>query len=179
MAGQASTSDEVGGKGPFGEATAEPIDLNLTALMDILSNLLFFLLASFGATVLMAINVSVPVQAAEASDVASDPSSVTATVRLAATGIEVAATGPQDAAQLAAWKKSIPLHSGDLDFAALTDHLRRMKEKYPKSETMVLLPERGVRYDALVRAMDAAREDRANGAPSKLFPQVVVSTVVK
>jgi hypothetical protein len=34
----------------FGEAPVPLVQLNLTALMDILSNLLFFLLAAFGAT---------------------------------------------------------------------------------------------------------------------------------
>jgi len=36
------------------------VQLNLTALMDILSNLLFFLLAAFGATIVMVINGTVP-----------------------------------------------------------------------------------------------------------------------
>ena len=49
-------------KNVFGETTSGNVDLNLTALMDILSNLLFFLLASFGATIVMAINGAVPVQ---------------------------------------------------------------------------------------------------------------------
>ena len=38
------------------------VDLNLTPLMDVMSNILFFLLASFGAAILSYINVSYPVQ---------------------------------------------------------------------------------------------------------------------
>ena len=60
--------EEEGGRGGanvFGEAPSAPVSLNLTALMDILSNLLFFLLAAFGATIVMAINAAVPVQSPE------------------------------------------------------------------------------------------------------------------
>jgi len=59
------------GSSVFGEEATQPVTLNLTALMDILSNLLFFLLACFGATIVMAINATVPVASSDKSDVAA------------------------------------------------------------------------------------------------------------
>jgi hypothetical protein len=48
---------------------------------------------------------------------------------------------------------------------------------------MILTPEVGVRYDLLIKAMDAARERKlAVGVTTQivpLFPTVVVSTIVK
>ena len=49
MAGAAPADDGGGKTNVFGESTIEQVDLNLTALMDILSNLLFFLLAAYTA----------------------------------------------------------------------------------------------------------------------------------
>lgn len=59
-------------RGPFADATGEqpPERINLTALMDILSNIIFFLMASFGAQTLeltSASKVSLPSSTSELS----------------------------------------------------------------------------------------------------------------
>lgn len=60
-------------RGAFAEGEAEdsvPLRLNLTALMDILSNIIFFLMASFGAQTLemsSAANVKLPTSTSELS----------------------------------------------------------------------------------------------------------------
>jgi len=168
----------------FGEAPVALVQLNLTALMDILSNLLFFLLAAFGATIVMVINGTVPVQSAEDSDVADMKRAVTVNVSVQKDGFRVAALGTaftQD--ELDAMTRQIPLHGPTHDFARLTRELRGIKQHYPKSDTVILTPETGVKYDVLVRSMDAAREYEAKQGNAMqtfaLFPTVVVSTVVK
>ncbi len=168
----------------FGEPEAGSVNLNLTALMDILSNLLFFLLASFGATIVMGINASVPVASADKSDVADTKQSVTVNINLTKESLAVSAMGTaQSEADLAPFKKTIPYDAAKPDFTPLSEHLLAIKEKFPRSDTIILTPEAGTNYETLIRVMDAAREREVRTSFKrtrvKLFPTVVVSTVVK
>jgi biopolymer transport protein ExbD len=185
-AGAESGDEEAGGArtNVFGEAVVAPVHLNLTALMDILSNLLFFLLAAFGATIVMVINGTVPVQSADESGVADTKRAVTMNVSVNREGFQVAALGTaftQD--ELDGMGRAIPLRGKTHDFGALTAHLKDVKQKFPKSDTVILTPEPGIKYEVLVRAMDAAREyEMKEGVAMRtvaLFPTVVVSTLVK
>jgi biopolymer transport protein ExbD len=168
----------------FGEAPVAPVQLNLTALMDILSNLLFFLLAAFGATIVMVINGNVPVQSADESSVADTKRAVTLNVAMEKDGFQISALGTAfTQEELDAMGRRIPLRGRSHDFVALTNHLRAIKDKFPKSDTVILTPEAGIRYEMLVKAMDASREYEAKEGVAMrmvaLFPTVVVSTLVK
>jgi biopolymer transport protein ExbD len=186
MSGGAEIEEEGGRSGTnvFGEEPVAPVSLNLTALMDILSNLLFFLLAAFGATIVMAINASVPVQSPDKSDVADAQKAVTVNVSLTKEGFDVSilrATLSRE--EQDKWQKKIPLREGAHDFAALSAQLVAIKEEYAKSDTMILTPEPGTDYDTMVRTMDAARETevKVSGRTRMIpvLPTVVVSTVIK
>jgi biopolymer transport protein TolR len=185
MSGGGGEVEEEGGSGTnvFGEDVTEPVALNLTALMDILSNLLFFLLAAFGATIVMGINASLPVQSSKSS-LADTSQSVTVNVSLGKAGFDVSALGAAQApADLDKWRRKIPLRQGSADFDALTAHLLAIKQKYPKSDTMILTPEPGISYETMVQTMDAARETEVKVSGTMrtipVFPTVVVSTVIK
>src|SRR5687767_1577088 len=78
-----------GGGVPGGGGDDQPIDLNLTALMDILSNILFFLLASFGAAVISVVSASVPVASTDEGDGAKTDDAVTMTVNVKSTGFTI------------------------------------------------------------------------------------------
>lgn len=186
MSGGAETGEEEAGPrtNVFGEAPVAPVQLNLTALMDILSNLLFFLLAAFGATIVMVINGTMPVQSSDESGVADTKRAVTMNVSVQKSGFQVSALGTAfTQEELDGMGRSIPLHGQRHDFPALTNHLKGIKQKFPKSDTVILTPEPGLKYELLVRTMDAAREYEAKeGVAMKnvaLFPTVVVSTLVK
>jgi biopolymer transport protein ExbD len=188
MSGGADVSEEEGGggsrKNTFGEESAAVVSLNLTALMDILSNLLFFLLACFGATIVMAINGSVPVQSADKSDLADTKQSVTVNITINKTGLDMSVLGTaQSQEELDKWKKRIPNKAGAPDFATMAQILLDIKTQYPKSDTVILTPETGINYELLIKTMDAARESEVKVSgkirPVSLFPTVVVSTVVK
>jgi biopolymer transport protein ExbD len=181
--GGGEVEEEGGGGNVFGEESTEPVALNLTALMDILSNLLFFLLAAFGATIVMGINASVPVSSSK-SDVADMKQSVTVGVSLSKEGYSVSALGSaQKQEDLDRWAKRIPPKNGEPDYDALATHLLAIKQQYPKSDTMILTPEFGMNYETMVRTMDAARETevKVSGVVRTIpvFPTVVVSTVIK
>lgn len=184
--GEEPTEDDGGRSGTnvFGEETVASVTLNLTALMDILSNLLFFLLACFGTTIVMGINATVPVQSSDQSSMADTKQTVTAHVSIGTYGLDVSVAGseqPQE--ELDRWHKRILLRDGNYDYQALTSTLLAIKRAYSRSDTMILTPEPSVRYEAMVKAMDAARETDVNLYGSTrhlaLFPTVVVSTVVK
>ena len=168
------------GSNVFGEEAVAPVSLNLTALMDILSNLLFFLLAAFGATVVMAINATVPVSSADKSDVAATRQTVTALVALSDTGFDITITGTeQTQADLDRFKTRIPAGPNGLDYAAFANHLVAIKQEYPRSDTMILSSAPGTKYETMIKAMDASRETKItlDGIDRlvPLFPTVVVS----
>jgi biopolymer transport protein ExbD len=182
--GGGEVQEEGSGGSVFGEDQAQSVDLNLTALMDILSNLLFFLLACFGATVVLGINATVPVSSNSKSDMADTSQTVTVGVGLSKDGYDVTALGTaQSQTDLDKWRRKIPVKDGSPDYAALSSHLLAIKQAYPKSDTMILTPEDGVSYAWMIRTMDAARENEVELAGLKrqipVLPTVVVSTVVK
>jgi hypothetical protein len=184
--GGVETEDEGGSSGSnvFGEEVVAPVALNLTALMDILSNLLFFLLACFGTTIVMGINATVPVQSPDKSNVADTKQSVTAGVSLGKDGFDVSIVGAaQSQDELDRWRRKIPPRDGSPDYGALKAHLLLIKQTYPRSDTMILTPEPGLTYEVMVNTMDAARESEVvvSGVSRSvaLFPTVVVSTVIR
>jgi len=173
------------GTNVFGEEATPVVSLNLTALMDILSNLLFFLLAAFGATIVMSINATVPVQSADKSDMAATRQTVTANLVLGASTFDVTILGTaQTPEELDKWRKRIaPRADGDPDYEALTTHLLAIKQQYPRSDTVILNAQPDVKYDAMIRTMDAARETEIKLAGLTrvvpVFPTVVIAPGAK
>jgi biopolymer transport protein ExbD len=172
-----------GGGNVFGEEQLQGVELNLTALMDILSNLLFFLLAAFGATIVMGINATVPVQSTSSS-LADTSQSVTAGVTIAKDGLDISVVGTaQTQDELDKWRRKIPMKKGAYDYDAFAAYLLTIKQKYPKSDTMILTPDNGIDYGSMIQTMDAARETevKVEGVTHMIpvFPTVVVSTVIK
>lgn len=186
-----------GGGVPGEGGDDQPIDLNLTALMDILSNILFFLLASFGAAVISVVSASVPVTSIDESDGAKTDDSVTMTVAINNAGFRITASSetlPPE--QLEGIKLTLPRTShppkeppkgstlNELDFPKLTEALFRVKRRYPKSESVIIVPEPSILYDEVIQTMDACRE-RVEKDPSGkikkdlLFGKVVVSTTIQ
>jgi hypothetical protein len=105
-------------------------------------------------------------------------------MRLTPNAIEIAASGAaQTNDELLALKKTLAYDVDKPELQPLTDYLVTVKEKYPKSDTIILTPESGTKYEMTVRVMDAAREkELATSGGRKLvrlFPTVVVSTLVK
>lgn len=156
------------------------VDLNLTPLMDVMSNILFFLLASFGAAILSFINVAVPVQSdGEPTPMKTDQ----VTVNLQITPGEYRVNCSNDELppeKLQELKRTIPrLADGSYDFATLNRTLYEIKLKYPSSETAIMVPDGTVLYDSMIRTMDAVRDIRVDGKRFRLFPKMVVADLVK
>lgn len=170
-----------GGSSLFGSEGSDEVavDLNLTPLMDVMSNILFFLLASFGAAVVSFVAVSVPVQ----SDTpGADPKTDTVTVnlRILPDGYRITASNEAvESSRIEGVRATVPKGSEGYDNVALNQALQRVKLEFPGSDTLVIVPSETTVYSEIVEAMDAAREYVAEGEKMRLLPKVVVADLVK
>ncbi|MBI5510477.1 MAG: biopolymer transporter ExbD [Deltaproteobacteria bacterium] len=172
------------GGGMFGKDSGITYDvyLNLTPLMDVMSNILFFLLAAFGASSLAILATTVPVQSSEETSIAADDDKVTVTVRAETSGgfsIQCESVS-MTKEQLRAYGARLPKIDGKFDYPGLTAGLKRVKERFPGSSSMILVPDDEIPYDQIVKIMDAARELKLpDGRKIILFPEVVLSGIFK
>jgi biopolymer transport protein ExbD len=168
------------GNGLFGKDSAASYDvyLNLTPLMDVMSNILFFLLAAFGASAVAVLAVTVPVDSPPQAADQVPEEKVTVTLRADAGGLTL---GCQDASQppeaLVACSRRIPKQRGrDYDLAALNEALVAIKTKFSGSDTIMLVPDDNLSFDGIVRILDAARIVHKGGHKSLvLYPNVILS----
>jgi len=156
------------------------VDLNLTPLMDVMSNILFFLLASFGAAIVSFLNASVPVQS-DTPPPEMQKNQVVLTVQMTKDGYKLSASNdwlPEE--ELNKIKQFIPKTGKNYDDKALNAAVYKIKEKYPASETLMLVPDDPNLYDEIVATMEACREVRLDAKRRvRLFPKVVISGVIK
>jgi hypothetical protein len=91
-------------------------------------------------------------------------------VAIAKTGFYVAGSGgvlggaADQPAVDATQPPTVPLKDGKYDYAALTELLAKVKERYPQETNVILSADPETPYDVLVHTMDAAREVRVKGA---------------
>lgn len=149
-------------------------EINMVPIMNMFMVLIPFLLMSASFFHIKAINTSVPVLADGGSDAAAEKQIV----------VTVVAKLKVDALQVSALSKD--LSEGDLSalegefsiatdseqaFTAFSEHLKKIKDLYPKSNTLILIPEDEILYDTIIQTMDVARKIDADA----LFPNVVLS----
>ena len=119
-------------------------DLDMVPIMNMFLVLIPFLLMSASFLHLKAINTTVPVQAERGAD-APDESpkvEVTLVVEIRNGGFHISALSDSlGAATLGKLRAEIPIVDGGYSFAAMTDHLAEVKEQYPASNTMLVIPE--------------------------------------
>ncbi|MBI2376707.1 MAG: biopolymer transporter ExbD [Deltaproteobacteria bacterium] len=158
------------------------VDLNLTPLMDVMSNILFFLLASFGAAILSFLQASVPVQAeADDEDEAPRTDRVTVTVKLTGKTFKVNASGLGiEPEKLEALKTEIPAKSDSYDYARLKEMMLSIKRQFPASDTVMIVPVDTTVYEQIIHTMEAVKDSRiGDNKKVSLFPKVVVADLVK
>jgi biopolymer transport protein ExbD len=168
------------GGGVFGaESTTTEVYLNLTPLMDVMSNILFFLLAAFGTSIVAILPATTPIVSSEQTDVEKDTDKVTVAVRLTDSGLNISCQNDfMTPNELKPYEAFVPIRVGAKDIPEFTAVLRRIKERWPASKTMVLAPDDGIAYQQVIRVMDAAREQRLGESRKViLFPDVVLSGV--
>ena len=163
------------GKTPHRDPSEQMGELNIVPFLDIVVNLMLFLLATSAAVLATAeTNVESPAlchgahcrrpqESMQLSVTVADEGIVVASrSRRLGAGCDDAGLGPGPTIALAS--------GGDHDFAALAACLERVRERYPQEREVILGADPGVRYGAIISAMDAIR-------PS--FPQVRLSAGVR
>lgn len=159
-------------------------DLNLIPLMNLFVTMIPLLLLTAAFYHIGMVSASVPTQSDEETTVETGSSSVSMNVRMDAKGFNLTASSATlSEAQLKALDAFIPKVGGKYNYEALTSALERIKRKYEQSDTMMLVPSKDSRYEAMVKTMDAARNMIVthNGKKRKvlLFPVVVMTSLVE
>ncbi len=167
-------------------------EVDLAALVDILSNMLFFLLATVSFLQLKTLNTAVP---ALSTGPVSTGKSVDVSVEVRSTGYVLKATGEaadpnstfqpvqrdipriSDASTCKAQKAVAPC----LDRKKLTKEAWEIKKQAPETKVVMIFPEQTVPFEEIVQTMDATREMPSIIDPNKkvpLFTRPVLSELV-
>jgi biopolymer transport protein ExbD len=164
---------------------SDPVNLNLTPMIDVLTCLLFFLLLSFGAIIIALINASVPALS-EGTDQAPEEEKivkVTMSVQISDKGFEVSGDANLSPDDLNRLKKKIDMKAEGYDYQALNEFFAEVKARYKESDTVIILPDANIPYEVLVKVLDSTREKVAevDGKQGRipLFQAPVVSSLVK
>lgn len=161
-------------------------ELNLVPYLDILMNLIIFMLMSItGLAVFGTLNVNVPAYASEADTAEKQEDSkpdYLLTVAISEKGFFVAASGGVlgqvgEAGEIIQGEPTIPrLQDGNYNYPDLTRKMVQIKGTPEfKDETKVrIVADASIQYEVLVGTMDAIRE--IPGHRSDLFPDVNLSS---
>ncbi len=160
----------------------EEREVDLAALVDVLSNMLFFLLATVTFLQLKTLNAAVP---ALSTGAVSTGKAVDVSVEIKIEGYSLKASGdPADkSVGTLAVTKDIPRKSdGSLDSKTLTAELWDIKKKAPEAKNIMIFPQQGTVFEEIVKTMDASREmasilDSKKKVP--LFTRPVLSELVE
>ncbi len=161
------------------EVEAEP---NLIPVMNLFVAMIPFLLLAVAFFQVGVIPTTLPTHTENTSDVEASGKAVTVSLVINDEGFSLTIMNQSiPEAQLNALAQKIPQKSGQYNYEELQATLRSIKQRYTKSDTIIMLPTGKVPYGDLVSAMDAARyEVTKEGGQTRrtpLFPMVVLSTV--
>ena len=151
------------------------VEVDMVPIMNMFLVLVPFLLMSASFLHIKAINTSVPVLGSTA-DQSSKNENIKATVLLelkkAAIDLSLNADA-LDAKETARWGRAFPKNGDDpFPFELLAEYLEQIKNSYPASDTLIIIPSGDVLYDTIIQTMDVARYRETD---TKLFPNVVIS----
>lgn len=164
--------------------TAEEVELNLAALIDIFSIMLFFLMTTVTFLTLKTLNASVPAAAKKGESV-DTKDGVNVSVEIKTEGYVLKASGqPADGRRdrLNIDQTFARKSDGTLPTKKLTEELWEIKKVASEVKTIMIFPEDGTRFQDVVSTMDASRDMPSIIDPKKrvqLFPRPVLSELVK
>lgn len=157
-------------------------ELNIVPYLDILMNLIIFMLLSMaGLATFGMLNVNAPnYGAAGPGNSENEKPALTLTVAVAKSGFYIAATGgvlPGQAEPSAAPGEGAPTiprkADGTYDYDALTAKMMEIKTNFPTESKVIIAAEADTDYDSLVSTMDATRETADR---KLLFPDVTLAS---
>ena len=158
-------------------------ELNIVPYLDILMNLIIFILLSMtGLATFGILNVSAPNFGAGAGGNPDEKPPLLLTVAISSKGFFLAATGAvlpgaAEGAQGSAPGVGAPTVAkkadGTYDYTALTEKMKEIKTAFPTESKVILAADKDIEYEVLVGTMDALRETTDK---KLLFPDVTLGT---
>jgi biopolymer transport protein ExbD len=148
----------------------EEREIDLAALVDVLSNMLFFLLATVTFLQLKTLNAAVP---ALSTGPVSTGKGIDVSFEVRRSGFVVKASGePKDpSVTFTPIDERIPRKAdGRLDTETLSKRLWEVKKVAPELKNILIFPEQHITFDEIVAAMDASREMPSLLDPTKKVP---------
>ncbi len=155
-------------------SSEEDTDINMVPIMNMFLVLIPFLLMSASFFQLKVINTSVPTLSESSIGVSEENNvKVTAVVEIRRNDIEISILSEDiEYDEFEKWKHEFPKTDKDnYPLDQMSQWLQKIKLEYPKSDTLVVIPEESVVYDTIILTMDAGRFYN----DSTLFPNVVLS----
>jgi biopolymer transport protein TolR len=153
-------------------------ELNIVPYLDILMNLIIFMLLSITGLVSFGIlNVSAPNYGGPTTSVAPDnpdQPKLTLSVLISKKGHFV---NSENAILGEGSAPTIPVKDdGTYDYTALSETMLKIKEAFPSETKVIIAADADVQYEALVATMDACRETQG---PNRriLFPDVTLGAL--
>jgi biopolymer transport protein ExbD len=159
---------------------AEP---NLIPVMNLFVAMIPFLLLAVAFFQLGVIPATLPTHTENTSDVEPSRQAITVSIVINDEGFRITAMNQSlPEAELDSLARTVAKESGQYDFDGLSEALQALKQRYPASDTVILLPTERIPFADIIRVMDTARESRsAEGGQSPgrpLFPNIVMSRTV-
>ena len=158
------------------EELEESGELNLVPYLDIVTNIVIFLLASVTTYQLQLSNVKVSSPTFGVGSGQEGPPPLNLTITVTQNGFSVAASGavlPGPDGNLPTIRKDPA--AKEMPWDQLTKKAREIKDAYPDEHTVTLGANPDIPYELLVKTMDALRVDSKN---KLLFPDVSLSAGV-
>jgi len=153
----------------FEEAEEETGEINLVPYMDIVTNIIIFLLASVvNQMPLGTVNVSSPTFGGGGGGETQERVALNLTVTVGQSGFTLAGSGGV--------MPPIPkLPSGEYDYNALTAKLTEIKKEFADETKATFNADANTPYDIVVKTLDAMRtyKDEKDQREKRLFPDVV------
>jgi len=158
----------------------EDENVNLVPIMNLFVVLIPFLLMSAAFFHISVINASVPALQKEKTDLAKSDVAITMMVRMLPDSFTITASSDVlSRVELDKLRAEIPRTGERNGLKDFSDHLLACKQRYPKSDTLLLVPEASVEYQEVIYVMDSGRwvEMDQEGAKVRydLFPNVVIT----
>lgn len=156
--------------GPAGDDAAGDGELNIIPYLDIIMNLVIFLIFSFQVLdEVTQIEVPAPAYSTAGGGGAADEKN-SLSVFIHSQGYDIIPMSSKG--EGLSGKESVPLKNGKYDTDGLTAALERLAHSFPFGPAMVITADRKIPYKVIVDSMDAARKDSKG---KDLFPQVALA----
>ena len=162
-------------------------ELNIIPYLDIVVNLIMFLLATTEAVLLIAqIETDLP-KIAKGGATRNREQEVTTPLNLNVTvtenGVMVSGSGGKLAPGCqdieSGGRVTVPKKGANYNWDALTECVFRVKQKFDTEDTVTVSADPQVQFEHVVTAMDAVRAKGKGKSAKELFPQVLISVGVR